>query len=283
MTADEVAMFESQEEEYSKAKITAIGIGSLGSQLANFLKPNLADIECLETVFGSSQTEPDNISELFSAIRDSDLVFLLAGFSEPQRYPLLLDFSQASQDATVLSVGIFPTVSPLDTSSQNFITAISKFINCTITTSSQALTDKGTLINAENRDFFDQFVMCQAVSLITEVIQRDDMICVDYADVKSVLDNNTLGKLGIGTIVGTNLGKVAAELAIDRLNDQGVDLCKTKGILTCIYGSSLTTMENFDEAATVIYEHCGEDCKIICSFTEGAMGDSVKVSVLALM
>jgi cell division protein FtsZ len=72
-------------------------------------------------------------------------------------------------------------------------------------------------------------------------------------------------------------------LAITRLEDQGAPLDTARGVLACVQGSTLMTMEDFDAASRAICEVASENSQLIIGIlTEEYLGNNVRVTILSV-
>ncbi len=124
-------------------------------------------------------------------------------------------------------------------------------------------------------------VLRQGVQSISEVITVPGLVNVDFADVKSIMQNTGSALMGIGTATGENRVVTAAKQAISSpLLEMSVE--GAKGVLFTVTGSSELGMQEFDEAAKVITSNADKDAKVIFgTVIDDDMKDEVKVCVIA--
>lgn len=124
-------------------------------------------------------------------------------------------------------------------------------------------------------------VLRQGVQSISEVITVPGLVNVDFADVKSIMQNTGSALMGIGTATGENRVVTAAKQAISSpLLEMSVE--GAKGVLFTVTGSSDLGMQEFDEAAKVITSNADSNAKVIFgTVIDDEMKDEVKVCVIA--
>lgn len=125
-------------------------------------------------------------------------------------------------------------------------------------------------------------VLCQAVEGIADLITMPGIINVDFADIRSILQNAGSALMGIGSATGEKRAVEAAQMAINSpLLD--VSVAGAKGVLFAIAGGEDLTMLEIQDAAKVITENVDKEAKIIF----GAIKDDrlkkneIKVTVIA--
>jgi cell division protein FtsZ len=124
-------------------------------------------------------------------------------------------------------------------------------------------------------------VLGQGVTGISDLITLPGLINVDFADVRTIMNNAGSALMGIGTGVGENRATTAARMAISSpLLELSID--GAKGVLFNITGGSDLTMNEVDEAAKLIAASVDADSNIIFGATiDEQMVDQVKITVIA--
>ena len=138
----------------------------------------------------------------------------------------------------------------------------------------------------ENTTFTDAFsmaddVLYQGVKGVTDLMVRPGIINLDFADVRSVMDEMGKAMMGTGEASGEDRAKKAAELAIANPLLDEISLKSAKGVLINITGSSDMTLFELDEAANRIREEVDPDAHIIVGSTLDPELDGLRVSVVA--
>jgi cell division protein FtsZ len=124
-------------------------------------------------------------------------------------------------------------------------------------------------------------VLGQGVTGISDLITLPGLINVDFADVRTIMQNAGSTLMGIGTGVGENRAAAAARMAVSSpLLELSID--GAKGVLFNITGGSDLTMSEVDEAAKLIAASVDPDANIIFGATiDEQLVDQVKVTVIA--
>jgi len=124
-------------------------------------------------------------------------------------------------------------------------------------------------------------ILRQGVQGISDLITMHGMINVDFADVKTIMQNAGSALMGIGRGTGDNRALEAAKMAIDSpLLELSID--GAKGILFNITGGPDMSMYEIDEAARVITEASDPDANIIFgAVVDEAMQGEIKITVIA--
>lgn len=133
---------------------------------------------------------------------------------------------------------------------------------------------------------FDAFmivddVLRQGVQGISDLIILHGIINVDFADVRTIMQDAGSALMGIGQASGDNRALEAAQAAIESpLLDLSIE--GAKGILFNITGGPDLAMYEIDEAARAITEAADKDANIIFgAIIDEAMQGEIKITVIA--
>jgi cell division protein FtsZ len=125
-------------------------------------------------------------------------------------------------------------------------------------------------------------VLQQGVRSITDLMTMPGLINLDFADVKSVMEEMGKAMMGTGEAEGESRAREAAEQAIANPLLEGVSMAGAKGVIISIIGGEDMKLVEVDEAATHIRELVDENANIIwgSAFNPNLEG-KIRVSVVA--
>ncbi|HYA06424.1 MAG TPA: cell division protein FtsZ [Xanthobacteraceae bacterium] len=139
----------------------------------------------------------------------------------------------------------------------------------------------------EKTTFADAFAMADqvlysGVACITDLMVKEGLINLDFADVRAVMREMGKAMMGTGEAAGEKRAMTAAEAAIANPLIDDASMKGAKGLLISITGGRDLTLYEVDEAATRIREEVDQDANIIvgATFDEGLEG-IIRVSVVA--
>lgn len=131
------------------------------------------------------------------------------------------------------------------------------------------------------------FAMCddilkQAVEGISDLITMPGTINIDFADVRTVMENAGSALMGIGQAAGEKRAEEAARLAINSPLLE-VSIANAKGVLFSIAGGDDMTMFEIQDAAKVITESIDPNAKVIFGTVhdERLKKNEIKITVIA--
>ena len=124
-------------------------------------------------------------------------------------------------------------------------------------------------------------VLQHAIEGISSIITVHGLVNVDFADVKSIMQDAGTALMGIGYGTGDSRAAEAARAAVDSpLLEQNIS--GAKGILFNITGGNDLSMFEVDEAARIITEAADDDANIIFgAVVDENSGGEVKCTVIA--
>ena len=139
----------------------------------------------------------------------------------------------------------------------------------------------------EKTTFADAFAMADqvlysGVACITDLMVKEGLINLDFADVRAVMKEMGKAMMGTGEATGDKRALTAAEAAIANPLIDDSSMKGARGLLISITGGKDLTLFEVDEAATRIREEVDQDANIIvgATFDENLDG-IIRVSVVA--
>ncbi len=139
----------------------------------------------------------------------------------------------------------------------------------------------------EKTTFADAFgmadqVLYSGVACITDLMVKEGLINLDFADVRSVMREMGKAMMGTGEAGGEGRAVQAAEAAIANPLLDDVSMRGARGLLISITGGNDLTLFEVDEAASRIREEVDDDANIILGATfDESMEGVIRVSVVA--
>lgn len=139
----------------------------------------------------------------------------------------------------------------------------------------------------EKTSFAEAFVLADqvlysGVACIVDLIIKEGLINLDFADVRAVLADMGTAMMGTGEADGAQRATLAAEEAILNPLLDDVRLGGAKGLLLSITGGPDMTLYEVDEAASRVRQEVDGEANIIVGATfDDSLGDCVRVSIVA--
>jgi cell division protein FtsZ len=229
----------------------------------------------------------ENKEEIYEALKGSDMVFVTCGMGGGTGTGAAPLVAQIAKELGALTVGVVTKPFTFEglrrkKVAELGIEELKDKVDTLITIPNDRLLqviDKKTTL-ADAFGIVDD-VLRQGVQGISDLITLHGIINVDFADVRTIMQDAGSALMGIGRGSGDNRAIEAARAAIDspllELSIEGA-----KGILFNITGGPDLGMYEIDEAAKVITEAADPDANIIFgSIIDEAMAGEVKITVIA--
>ncbi|MEK7154894.1 MAG: cell division protein FtsZ [Patescibacteria group bacterium] len=218
---------------------------------------------------------------------DSDMVFITAGMGGGTGTGAASIIAEISKEIGALTVAIVTKPFAFEgarrmINAEEGIESLKGKVDTLIIIPNQKLLDvvdrKMTLLEAFR---VVDSVLSQGVQGISDIITVPGLINVDFADIKTIMQDAGSALMGIGSGVGDNRAQMAARAAISSpLLEVSID--GAKGILFNITGGPDMTMAEVDEAARIISEAADPDANIIFGSTlDEKLIDQMKITVIA--
>ena len=138
----------------------------------------------------------------------------------------------------------------------------------------------------KNTTLADAFVMADnvlysGVRSITDLMMMPGLINLDFADIKSIMEDKGKAIMGTGEAEGENRARVAAEQALSNPLLDDCSMKGAKGVLINITGGNDITLLEIDEAANIIKEEVDDDANFIFgSSYDDSLAGKIRVSIV---
>src|SRR5208282_2952223 len=125
-------------------------------------------------------------------------------------------------------------------------------------------------------------VLCSGISCITDLMVKEGLVNLDFADVCSIMSETGTAMIGAGEAIGERRAQRAAEAAIANPLFDDASLKGARGLLISITGGKDLTLYEVDEAASCIRQEVDEEANIIVgAIIEPTLEEAMRVSVVA--
>ena len=226
--------------------------------------------------------------DIINALRGSDMVFITAGMGGGTGTGAAPVVAECAREIGALTVGVvtrpFTFEGPKRKKNADIgIENLKRNVDTIITIPNDRLLqviDKKTPMTQAFTIADD--ILRQGVKGISDLIAVPGLVNLDFADVKSIMNNAGAALMGIGEASGENATVDAVKAAIDSPLLE-TSLQGARGVLLNIMGAtdSLSMME-VNEASTTVQEAAHPDAEIIWGVSvDESLGDRVSVTVIA--
>ncbi len=226
--------------------------------------------------------------EIANAIKGSDMIFITGGMGGGTGTGAAPVIAKIARDSGALTVGVvtkpflFEGQERMRMALQG-IEELKREVDALIIIPNDrllAIVDKETTVK-------NAFEMCdnvlkQAVEGISDLITMPGIINVDFADIRSVMENAGSALMGVGVSSGEKRAEEAARAAINSPLLE-VSISGAKGVLFAIAGGDDLGMLEIQDAARIITESIDPQAKVIFGAIkdEKLKKNEIKVTVIA--
>jgi len=230
----------------------------------------------------------ESIEQIVDHLAGAHMCFITAGMGGGTGTGAAPIIAQAARELGVLTVGVVTKPFQFEGAkrmrqAEEGVETLQKMVDTLIIIPNQNLF---RLAN-EKTTFTEAFaladdVLYQGVKGVTDLMVKPGLINLDFADVRSVMDEMGKAMMGTGEAGGEDRAIQAAEKAIANPLLDEISLQGAKGVLINITGGHDLTLFELDEAANRIREEVDPDANIIVGSTlDTDMEGQMRVSVVA--
>jgi cell division protein FtsZ len=125
-------------------------------------------------------------------------------------------------------------------------------------------------------------VLLHATQGISTLISKTGLVNVDFADVRTVMENGGSALMGTGIGRGENRAMEAAQQAISSPLLDNISIGGSTGVLLNITGGGDLTLGEVTQISEIVHDAAGDDAEIIFgAVSEPAMQGEIRVTVIA--
>ncbi len=228
------------------------------------------------------------LDDIRSQISGSHMVFVAGGMGGGTGSGAAGVIARTAKELGILTVGIVTKPFQFEGArrtrvAEAGIAELARYVDTLIVIPNQNL----FRIANEKTTFADAFVLADQVlysgiACIVDLIVKDGLINLDFADVQTVMGGMGTAMMGTGEASGERRATRAAEEAICNPLLDDVSLKGARGLLLSIIGGRDMTLYEVDEAATRVRQEVDPEANIIVGATfDESLGDRVRVSIVA--
>ena len=230
----------------------------------------------------------EDIDKIIEAVGDSDIVFLAAGMGGGTGSGALPVIAKALREHNTLTIAVVTKPFTFEGKRREVIAekAIKEIydnVDTLIVVPNQKLLD----MVGEDTPMVEAFemvneILYQSVKGISYIITKSGHINVDFADLRVIMKDMGRAVMGTGRASGVDRAITATQEAISSPLLENMYIKGARGVLLNISGGSSLSLQEINQAASVIYGQADENANIILgSVIDESIGDEVIVTVIA--
>src|SRR5690554_3423951 len=233
----------------------------------------------------SALEDRDRIAE---ALSGSDMVFITAGMGGGTGTGAAPVVAEVARELGILTVAVVTKPFQFEggkrmSVAESGLKELEESVDSLITIPNEKL----LAVMGKKTSLLDAFasandVLLGAVQGIADLITRNGMINVDFADVKTVMSEMGMAMMGTGRATGENRAREAAEAAIRSPLLEDVNLQGARGILVNITAGIDLSLGEYSEVGNTIEEFASGDATVVVgTVIDPDMSNELRVTVVA--
>ena len=229
----------------------------------------------------------ESLDEIKAALAGADMVFVTAGMGGGTGTGAAPVVAKVAHEMDILTVGIvtkpfaFEGKRRMDQAVEG-IEEFSQYVDSLVVIPNERL----KLVTDSRITLFNAFseaddVLRKGVQSISELINLEQFINLDFADVTSVMAHSGLAHMGIGSATGKDKAQEAANMAIaSPLLETSIK--GATGVILSFWVSPDVGLEDIDVAANMVINECNPDVNLIfgVGFDE-SLEDEMRITIIA--
>ncbi len=234
------------------------------------------------------QAAEENRDEIQEVLKGADMVFVTCGLGGGTGTGAAPIVAETAKELGALTIGVVTRPFSFEGAQRRAIAEeglanLRDRVDSLITVPNDKLLsiiDKKTTLISAFRIVDD--VLRQGVQGISDLITKTGIVNVDFADVRTIMEDSGSALMGIGIASGENRASEAAKAAINSpLLELSID--GAKGVLINITGSSDLGMLEINEAANIVTESIDPNAKVIfgASVDDQIRKGEIQITVVA--
>ena len=232
----------------------------------------------------AAEGDREAIQELLA---DADMIFITAGMGGGTGTGAAPVVASIAKEMGALTVAVVTKPFKFEgprrmTSAEQGLAALVEEVDSLITIPNQRLIE----VLGGNTTMTDAFakaddVLKGAVQGISDIIMKDGLINVDFADVKTVMSEKGIAMMGTGRSSGKDRAADAATQAVGSELLEDIDLKDARGVLVNITGKE-PTLNDYEEVSNIVEEFTADDAYVIYgTVIDEDIDDDLLVTIVA--
>lgn len=229
----------------------------------------------------------ENIEEITAAIKGSDMVFITAGMGGGTGTGAAPVVAKIAKEMGVLTVAVVTKPFKFErekrmAQAESGIAELSKNVDAIIVIPNERLKQlSSTRITVLNAFGEADNILKHGVQSIADLVTKDGLINLDFADVKAVMKDAGYAHMGVGAAQGKDKAEVAAKMAISSPLLE-TSISGARGILVNFTCPADFALDELDVAADLITNEAHPDARVIIGYVvDEDLDDEVRVTVIA--
>ena len=230
----------------------------------------------------------ENREQIARELEGADMIFIAAGMGGGTGTGAAPVVAEIAKELGILTIAVVTKPFPFEgkkrmAAAEEGIAQLSKHVDSLITIPNEKLLK----VLGKGTSLLDAFgsannVLMGAVQGIADLITRQGLINVDFADVQAVMREMGTAMMGTGVASGPDRAQEAAQMAINSPLLEDIDLSGARGVLVNVTAGMDMGIDEFETVGSVIRSFASENATVIVgTVIDMEMSDEMRVTVVA--
>jgi cell division protein FtsZ len=230
----------------------------------------------------------EDVEKIREALKGADMVFITAGLGGGTGTGGAPVIAEAAREVGALTVAIVTKPFHFEgkkrmKQAEEGLANLRMTADALITIPNQRLLS----ISGKNMTLIEAFkkadeILYHAAKGISDIIVGQGIINLDFADVRTIMSETGMALMGTGISSGENRSVEAAQKAISSPLLEDISIEGARGLLINITGGENMTLNEINEATTLVQKEAHEEANIIWGMViDQAMREEIRVTVIA--
>ena len=226
--------------------------------------------------------------EITQALTGADMVFITAGLGGGTGTGAAPVVAEIAKGMGILTVAVvtrpFKFEGPQRMQKANEgLERLREFVDtCLIVTNDRLLEVVGEKATLKEAFSVANAVLKTGVQSISDLINEAGLINVDFADVRTIMNQKGGAVMGVGNGKGENRATEAVKKACTSPLLDKIVIDGARGVLICVTGGPDMTLFEINEATGIVYEAAAPDANIIFgAVIDDRLKDEIRVTIIA--
>ncbi len=234
------------------------------------------------------QAAMEDRERIMEVIEGSDMLFITAGMGGGTGTGGAPVVAEIAREMGILTVAVVTRPFSFEgpkraTVADQGIEELARYVDSLITIPN----DKLMTVLGKSASLLDAFnaandVLLGAVQGISELITRQGLINVDFADVRTVMSEMGMAMMGTGVAQGKDRAREAAEEAVSSPLLDDINLAGAKGVLVNVTAGFDLSIGEFDEVGNIVKSFASDDATVVVgTVIDPEMTNELRVTLVA--
>lgn len=262
-------------------RIVTVGMGTLGRMVIRQVRRTLRNTECI--LLEEQEKMVHDFPALGQKVRGADCVFIV--FDPLDRDALNTANWLARRMIAERALVVILTSDPANPTEDGMLSgdyplAGEHACSCIVVSPLSINPLSEDVLPMFGEEMLAAYLIRHVIVILVRWTTEHSIPCIDFADIKAVMDSGGIMRLGVGVSANDDAGD-AVHKAVESLVRQRVEVSHCRGVLGCLSGATNLKIDDFGEISEVVHESLdGKALSVLGILIDDALGRMMKVTLV---